>query len=197
MRTSSFVAAIVTVSALTLAGCSSQPVGGVRYYPESGGAAGGSIVGKSVLKLTPNISVELEKLVIWGAYAGVAWLVLDPLAPNWHIEETPLAGNHIHFSLKMKRYYAGGAGEARAVFHRRAKELMQHNGFDSYQVVEYNESLESSVLGSQRVAVGVIRMASKEKEVRASREEKNPPRAPLPMGGASLRSLLGPPPEAR
>lgn len=185
MRTFSAIAAIVTVSALTLAGCSSQPVNGVRYYPESGAAAGGSIVGNSVLKLTPNISVELEKLVAWGAYAGVAWLVLDPLAPNWEIEEAPLPDNHVHFSLKMKRYYTGGAGEARVVFHRRAKELMQYNGFDAYQVVEYNESLESSVLGSQRVAVGVVRMASRGK----------PP--PLPMGGASLRSLLGSLPEAR
>lgn len=134
-----------------LAGCSSQPVGGVRSFPESD-----PLVAGDVIRLTPNISVELEKLVVWGAYAGVAWLVLDPLAPNWHIEETPLAGNHIHFSLKMKRYYAGGAGEARAVFHRRAKELAQYNGFDGYQVVEYDESLESSVLGSQRTASGVV-----------------------------------------
>ncbi|MDP2808789.1 MAG: hypothetical protein Q8O34_01425 [Rhodocyclaceae bacterium] len=161
MRTFSAIAAIAVVSALILAGCSSQPVGGVRYYPESGASGGGSIVGSSILKLTPNISVELEKLVIWGAYAGVAWWVLDPLAPNWHIEEAPLADNHIHFSLKMKRYYAGGAGEARAVFQRRAKELMQYNGFDGYQVIEYNESLESSVLGSQRVAGGVVRLTRK------------------------------------
>ena len=188
---------IILTVALALTGCSSQPVNGVRYYPESGAAAGGSIVGNSALKLTPNISVEQEKLVIWGAYAGVAWLVLDPLAPNWHVEEAPLSDNHIHLSLKMKRYYTGGAGEARAVFHRRAKELMRYNGFDGYQVVEYSESLESSVLGSQRVAVGVIRMASKERESQAAREGKKPPSALLPMGGASLRSLLGSPPEAR
>jgi len=140
---------------LALAACSSSSVNGVRSYPASG-----TTVPNTLLKLSPNISVELEKLVIWGAYAGVAWLVLDPLAPNWEIEEAPLPDHHIHFSLKMKRYYAGGQGEARPVFHRRAKDLMQYNGFDSYEVVEYSESLDSSVLGSQRTATGVVRMIS-------------------------------------
>lgn len=140
---------------LLLAGCSSVPVGGVRSYPEHG-----TIVPNALLKLSPNISIQLDKLVSWGAWIGVAWLVTDPLAPNWEIEEAPLPDNHIHFSLKMKRYYAGGQGEARPTFHRRARELMHYNGFDGYEVVEYSESLDSSVLGSQRTATGVVRMTS-------------------------------------
>ncbi|MDP2751255.1 MAG: hypothetical protein Q8O31_01410 [Rhodocyclaceae bacterium] len=149
---------------LALVACSSTPVGGVRGYPEHG-----TIVPNALLKLTPSISIELDKLVVWGIYAGVAWLVLDPLAPNWEIEEAPLPEHHIHFSLKMKRYYAGGQGEARPTFHRRAKELMQYNGFDGYEVVEYSESLDSSVLGSQRTATGVVRMIShKSKPVKKS-----------------------------
>ena len=99
--------------------------------------------------------------MIWGALAGAAYLVLDPLAPNWDIEEAPLGDDHVHFSLKMKRYYAGGAGEARAVFDRRAKELMRLNEFDDYQVVEYTESLDSSILGSQRKAEGVVLLTRK------------------------------------
>jgi hypothetical protein len=87
--------------------------------------------------------------------------VLDPLAPNWDIEEAPLGDHHIHFSLRMKRYYAGGAGEAQSHFHRRAKELMRLNGFSGYRVVEYQESLESSVLGSQRTATGVVVLTGK------------------------------------
>jgi hypothetical protein len=95
-------------------------------------------------------------MVFWGAYAGVAYLVLDPWAPNWEIEEAKFPGDRYKMSLHMKRFYAGGVGEARDVFHRRAKELMHAGGFDGYQVVQYSEGLESSVLGSQRVAEGVI-----------------------------------------
>jgi hypothetical protein len=58
----------------------------------------------------------------------------------------------------MKRVYAGGAGEARVAFHQRAKDLMRENGYEGYSIVEYNEGLESSVLGSQRVAKGVIQL---------------------------------------
>jgi hypothetical protein len=121
----------------------------------------GTIVPNTTLRLSPSVSIALEKIVGWGIYTGIAYLILDPMAPNWQIEETPLGDERIHFSLKMKRYYTGGAGEARALFHRRAKELMRLNGFDAYQVVEYSEGLDSSMLGSQRTAEGVVMLTRK------------------------------------
>jgi hypothetical protein len=136
-----------------LVGCASDSV---RSIPSKG-----SLIPDYTLKVSPSISVALEKIVIWGALAGAAYLVLDPMAPNWEIEEAPLSADYIHFSLKMKRYYAGGAGEAQAVFHRRAKELMRLNGFEDYKVLEYQEGLDSSVLGSQRTAVGVVQLTNR------------------------------------
>jgi hypothetical protein len=111
--------------------------------------------------LSSTTSIALEKLVYWGIYIGVAYMILDPLAPNWDIEEARLDPQLVHFDLKMKRYYAGGAGEARQVFNRRAKALVRAGDFASYQIVEYNESLDSSVLGGQRRAEGVIRLIPK------------------------------------
>lgn len=122
--------------------------------------ATGLIPNKS-LQLTSSFGLPLEKIVFWGAYAGVAYLVLDPLTPNWEIEQAPLPDNHVHLALKMKRVHAGGAGEARLLFQRRARELVQYGGFDGYEIEEYNEGLESSLLGSQRVASGVIRLTGK------------------------------------
>jgi hypothetical protein len=121
--------------------------------------AQGPLVPDTSLNLTSQVQIPLEKIVAWGLYAGAAWLILDPLAPNWEIEQASFPDRHFHLSLRMKRVYAGGAGEARVVFHQRAKELMRQNGYDSYAVVEYSEGLESSVLGSQRVAQGVIQLA--------------------------------------
>ena len=83
---------------------------------------------------------------------------LDPLSPNWEIDEVPLSGNRFHLSLKMKRYGDGGAGEARQVFDRRAESLAQYGGFKTYQVLDYTEGMESSVIGAQRVAQGDIRL---------------------------------------
>ncbi len=116
------------------------------------------LVSDTSINLTKQIQIPLEKIVAWGLHAEIAWLILDPLAPNWEIEQANFPDQHFHLSLKMKRVYAGGAGEARMVFHQRAKDLMRQNGYEGYSVVEYNEGLESSVLGSQRFARGVIHL---------------------------------------
>lgn len=132
-----------------LAGCSSK---GLTPTPSP-------IIADTTINLSKSVQIPLESLVGWGLYVGAAWLILDPLAPNWEIEQASFPDRHYHLSLKMKRVYTGGAGEARAVFHQRARDLMRENGFDSYSVVEYTEGLDSSVLGSQRVARGVIQLS--------------------------------------
>ena len=144
-----------------LAGC-----GVLQNYPGPTSYSGnfpaqGSIIPDTTLNLSNSIQIPLEKLVNWGLYAGAAYLILDPLAPNWEIEQAAFPDSHYHFALKMKRFYAGGAGESRVVFHQRAKELMRQGGYDGYQVLEYSEGMESSVLGSQRVSQGVIRLTRK------------------------------------
>jgi len=151
---------LAVVMTCGLAGC------GTLNYPgptslDGNFPAQGPIIPDTTLNLTKSMQIPLDKVVAWGLYAGVAWLILDPLAPNWEIEQASFPDRHYHLSLKMKRVYSGGAGEARVVFHQRAKDLMRQNGFDAYSVVEYTEGLESSMLGSQRVASGVIRLSRK------------------------------------
>lgn len=143
-----------------LAGC------GTLNYPGPTGISGdlpaqGPILPDTTLNLTKSVQIPLDKLVVWGLYAGAAYLILDPLAPNWEIEQAAFPDSRYHFSLRMKRLYSGGAGESRMVFHQRAKELMRQGGYDGYQVLEYSESLESSLLGSQRVTQGVIQLTRK------------------------------------
>jgi hypothetical protein len=59
-------------------------------------------------------------------------LILDPLAPNWEIEQASFPDQPFpSFAENETRVYAGGAGEARR-FHQRAKELMRQNGYDGY-----------------------------------------------------------------
>jgi hypothetical protein len=119
---------------------------------------GGPLIPDTNVQLGPSVSYPVEKLVYWGIWVGAAYLILDPFAPNWKIEEARLPENHVHFDLAMKRYYAGGAGEARAVLERRAKTLMREGGYTGYDVVEYSEALDSSLLGGKRTATGVIRL---------------------------------------
>jgi len=144
--------AIAVLTGLTLVGCAGTNELGQRTYPSK------PLGANTVIQPLPSVQMPLEKVILWGGWAAVAYFVLDPLAPNWSIEEARLPENHYHFSLQMKRYTSGGAGEARVVFHRRAKELMRAGGFDGYEVLEYQEGLESSMFGGQRTATGVIRL---------------------------------------
>jgi len=159
---------LVAASVAWLAGCSSNPkaingtgVGG--NLSEAVGKVGTKVIGGPLipdtnLQLGPTVAYPLEKLVYWGLWAGAAWLVLDPLAPNWEIEETRLPEDHVHFRLVMKRFYTGGAGEARWVLDQRARRLAREAGYRGFEVVEYAEALDSALLGARRTASGVIRL---------------------------------------
>ena len=98
-----------------------------------------------------------QSSVYWGAMPGVLSLVFDPFLPNWNIQEARMGSDYVYFDLRMKSFYAGGGGEARAIFHRRAKELVRIDQRQGYEVMEYSESLESSPWGARRVAHGVIK----------------------------------------
>lgn len=174
-RWSSLLSAALFASALVA--CGSQT-------PRANG-----VVPNRTLQLSPSVGMAMEKVVFWGAYMGVAYLVLDPLAPNWEIEEAPLAENHIHLSMRMKRYHIGGAGESRPLFHRRARELVHYGGFEGYEIVEYGEGVESSVIGSRRVATGVIRLKGSGAAVPPN-QGADEPAAPARMTPASASNPL-------
>jgi hypothetical protein len=63
---------------------------------------GGPLIPDTTVQLGPSVSYSLEKLVYWGIWVGAAYLILDPLAPNWDIEEARLPEGHVHFQMSMK-----------------------------------------------------------------------------------------------
>lgn len=116
------------------------------------------LIPDKTIKLASNLSIRLGDLAA-GVVAGlVIQLVYDPLAPNWEIKETQLADDVYHYDLTMKRYQTGGAGESMQVLRRRALQLQYARGFESYQILEYSEGIDSKTLGAQRTAEAVVRM---------------------------------------
>ncbi|GAB4175149.1 MAG: hypothetical protein Fur0039_17550 [Rhodocyclaceae bacterium] len=109
------------------------------------------------LHLTQSTTLSLESIAGVAGAAALAYVVLDPLAPNWHIEEARLAPDRYALSLAMKRIAAGGEGEARVVFHRRAAQLAAASGYGGYEVLSYTEGIESQ-LPARRVGEGLVRL---------------------------------------
>lgn len=131
---------------LVLSGCSSS------------GSSASPLIPDKVIQLTAKNSVSLSSLATAAVVAAAIYVVYDPLAPNWEIEEARLNDNTYRLSMKMKRYHTGGAGESIQLLKRRASQLQYEQGFGSYQILEYTEGIDSQTIGARRVAEGVIRL---------------------------------------
>jgi ABC-type glycerol-3-phosphate transport system substrate-binding protein len=120
--------------------------------------SGCSSTGANAFSLTTNTALT------WNVALGAAvaiYLIYDPLAPNWEIEEAKLNDESYRFSMKMKRFHTGGAGESLQILKRRAAQLQQENGHAAYQIIEYTEGIDSQTLGARRVAQGMIRFVKR------------------------------------
>lgn len=140
--------AFTMAACLILAGCSS-----------TGG--GSPLIPNKTLQLTATTSVSLASLAAAAVVGAAAYVVYDPLAPNWEIEESKLNEETYRLSLKMKRFHTGGAGESLQIFKRRAVQLQFEQGYGGYQILEYTEGIDSQTIGARRVGEGVVRMVQR------------------------------------
>jgi hypothetical protein len=99
-----------------------------------------------------SLQIPAEGLVL----GALVWIVVDPLAPNWAIEQVPLGPDRYGFALKKKRFTTGGDGEAEQVFRRRVAALARERGYRDYEILEYSSGIESNVPIAQRVAHGIV-----------------------------------------
>ena len=113
-------------------------------------AQDGAIAG-AIYKLLLPASADLILL-------GLAYVIYDPLAPNWEIETMRVDENVFKMQLSMKRFHTGGEGEAQYIFRRNARRIAQAAGYDDYQVLRYEEGIESATIASRRFGEGEIRL---------------------------------------
>ena len=113
-----------------------------------------SLIPARTLHVTPSLTIPAESLVA----AGIVFLIIDPLAPNWKVEVESLGVRRYRIGMTMKRFITGGEGEVGPVFRRAAEKLRQEGGFSEYALLELTEGIESRVPIAQRVAQGVIEL---------------------------------------
>lgn len=133
------------MAAALLAGCGTSP-----------------LIPDKKIQLTAKMGVSLSSLATAAVVGAAIYLVYDPLAPNWEIEESKLAPDVYRFSLKMKRYHTGGAGESVQILKRRASQLQYENGYSGYQILEYTEGIDSQTIGARRMAEGTVRLVQRQ-----------------------------------
>ena len=110
------------------------------------------LIPPETLNISQSVMIPAESIA-----AGVLlYIIIDPLAPNWKIEQAQLGADRYLIALKKKRFTTGGDGEAGQIFNRRAAQIARDNGAGVYRVVEFTEGIESTVPIAQRVAQGVV-----------------------------------------
>lgn len=82
----------------------------------------------------------------------------DPFESPWEVDMVRFDEETVRFDLRMKFFITGGEGEARQVFERRARRLAETEGFAGYDVIRYEEGIESSRPLARRVATGEVRL---------------------------------------
>lgn len=143
----------VVLLAAVLAGCGVFGRGDdLGVY--SAGTARQTLVPNRSIHLAPSAQVPVEALLLG---AAVLYYV-DPLAPNWEIEQTALAADRYRLALRAKAVRAGGDGEADQVFRRHAEKLARESGRETYLILEYQAGIESKLPFAHRVASGVVQL---------------------------------------
>ena len=135
---------------LVLAACGSTQT---KTVPSSG-----SLLPNATVQIGPTIAYSVEQIAVAGAAAAVLYVIYDPLAPNWSIEERPLTEDTYVLSLRAKSFRVGGDGEAIQVVKRRALQLQREKGYTGYRILDYSEGIESATPLTYRVSEGTIQL---------------------------------------
>jgi len=110
------------------------------------------LIPSETLNISKSVSIPFESV----AAGALIFIIVDPLAPNWQIEQIRLDDSRYRIALRKKRFTTGGDGEAMPAFNRRAEQIVRDNGAARYRIVEFTEGIDSVMPVAQRVAQGVV-----------------------------------------
>ena len=84
--------------------------------------------------------------------------IYDPFYDTWDMKEAELGNNRYYIEMKMKHFTRGGEGEALLMFKRRADKVRELQKMASYEILDFNESIENQVFHTRRVASGIFEL---------------------------------------
>ena len=110
----------------------------------------------------PVRALGLPGTIFNPANSALLYVIYDPMAPNWTIQERMLGADTYELSLRAKSFRVGGDGEAYQILKRRALYLQRATKGASYRILDYSEGIESSTPLTHRVGSGVIQLVRTE-----------------------------------
>lgn len=117
-----------------------------------------TLIADANLRISPNYSITVEKIVFGAAGAALLYYLYDPLAPNWGSREEMVAEDTYRLSMQMKRFHIGGDGEWGNLMRRWAEALQQENGASGYRILAMSEGIDSATPIARRYAEATVRL---------------------------------------
>jgi len=131
---------------------------GLLFLVALGGCNGYPLVAPRDVAVTPTHTYTYEQVLAIAAVAAATYWYVDPLAPNWEVNEFEVDNDKFRITLRKKRMSTGGDGEAVELFNRHAERIAELRGYEKFVVLSYSERIESDTLGARRMARGTIRI---------------------------------------
>ena len=116
--------------------------------------AGAAVVAGQPSQLTCGPPQSVARLV----NGGVAYPLLDVLAPNWEARHEALGTDRVRIAMRKTGFVGGREGEAAQLFAQRAGQIAAATGHSGFTILEYTEGIEATFPLAQRVVQGVVRL---------------------------------------
>lgn len=146
--------AVLAFATALLAGCAADG-GGPHISDRTRELSGPIALGAGAVWMASELSY-LEPEYLAGML--IAYGIHDPLAPTWRIDVSRSGEDRLRMDLRMKALATGGEGEARRVFLRNARQVVEAGGFAGFDVLSWEEGIESTRPLAHRFASGEIRL---------------------------------------
>jgi len=119
-------------------------------------------LGAQPLAAAQGLGELLERLAAWQEdrhpdTQDTYWLD-DPSAPLWTISARIAAADTVVFRLTRLHLASGGEGEPRRIFLHVASQIADRGGYAGFDVLHYEEGIESMWPYARRSASGTIRL---------------------------------------
>ncbi len=109
--------------------------------------------GKGRVELMLDKINPIDVLVV----EGIAYMVYEVGRRSvWEAETSSAGGNLYRVTLKRNRFANSGDGEAPLLFKRHAERIAASQSCADYRIVEFHERYDSLLIGTQRIAEGLI-----------------------------------------
>lgn len=144
---------------LIVTACAAVLLTACLHSPEQRSGSGSDTFAMPTQTAQSNDPVSADEAPPPAGNSTPVWAAIpDLMIPGWEVKVVQVGEQRFRLHLRMRPLITGGDGEARTAFLRSAREIVDAGGYAGYDVVRYEETIDSGMFFARRGASGEIRV---------------------------------------